>query len=133
MTGASAIKPTDFFQKYDPAPIGAIFNDLDFHSSTRDALAMLDAGEKYYLPRVLCYFDDTIGSELELYTDDIGQRLAIREFNQAHADIKLGRPYHLLGRRIVESWYHQIFVAHFFRHSRYGQFVSDEDQQLPVR
>ncbi len=123
----------DFFHMFDPAPIGAIFYDLDFHSSTRDALAMLVANEKYHLPRVFTYFDDTVGTEMELYSDDIGQRLAIREFNQAHDEIRLGLPYHLLGRRIVESWYHQIFIAHFFRHSLYNTFVSDEDQQLPVR
>ena len=121
----------DFFEKYNPAPIGAIAQDLDFYSSTVSALSMLEAGEKYYLPRVFCYFDDTIGTEVELYNDFTGERLAINEFNQAHRYIKLGLPYHLLGRKVVKPWYHQIWICHFFEHSRYNEFVST-DQSLPL-
>jgi hypothetical protein len=29
-----------FFVDYDPAPIGCVFHDLDFYSSTRDALGL---------------------------------------------------------------------------------------------
>src|SRR4051794_37343160 len=54
-----------FFKQYDPAPIGAIMHDFDFYSSTAVALKMLEAGDRYFLPRVFCYFDDTIGSEIE--------------------------------------------------------------------
>lgn len=120
----------DFFGKYDPAPIGAIAFDLDFHSSTVAALGMLGAGERYYLPRAFCYFDDTVGTSVELYNDFTGQRLAINEFNQAHTDVKLGLAYHLLAKKVVEPWYHQIWICHFFGHSRYNVFVSEEDQQL---
>ncbi len=123
----------DFFKKYKPAPIGAISHDLDFYSSTVAALNMLEADERYYLPRVFCYFDDTIGSETELYNDYTGERLAINEFNQSHKDIKFGHPYHLLARKMVEMWYHQIWICHFFKHSRYNDFVSAQDQQLPLR
>jgi len=115
----------DFFEKYNPAPIGAISYDFDFHSSTVDALNMLDAGEKYYLPRVFCYFDDTMGSEAELYNDYIGQRLAINEFNQSHKEVKLGIPYYLFAKKIIENWYYQIWVCHFFKHSHYNEFVSE--------
>lgn len=120
----------DFFVKYNPAPIGAIAYDFDFYSSTVAALKMLEADQKYYLPRVFCYFDDTIGTEIELYNDYTGQRLAINEFNQAHDSIKFGLPYHLLARRFVEPWYHQLWICHFFEHSRYNDFVSVENQQL---
>jgi len=123
----------DFFERYSPAPIGAIAYDLDFYSSTVAALNMLGAGERHYLPRVFCYFDDTIGTNIELYNDFTGQRLAINEFNQDHADAKLGLPYHLMAEKVVESWYHQVWVCHFFKHSRYSDFVSTEDQQLPCR
>jgi hypothetical protein len=120
----------DFFTKYAPAPIGAVSYDLDYYSSTAVALKMLEAGDSYYLPRVFCYFDDTIGSEIELYNDYTGQRLAIDEFNREHGDIKLSLPYYLLAKRIVEPWYHQLRVCHFFKHSKYDEFVSAEDQQL---
>jgi len=116
----------EFFEKYNPCPIGAIAYDLDFYSSTASALKMLEAGEHYYLPRVFCYFDDTIGTEMELYNDYTGERLAINEFNAAHNDIKLGSAYHLLARRVVEPWYHKIWICHFFKHNRYNDFVSVE-------
>ena len=122
----------DFFEKYNPAPIGAIAYDFDFYSSTIHALNMLEAGERYYLPRVYCYFDDTIGAEIELYNDYTGVRLAINEFNQNHNDIKIGHTYHLLARNIVERWYHQIWICHLLKHNRYNDFVSTEDQQLPA-
>jgi hypothetical protein len=121
----------DFFEKYSPSPIGAIAYDLDFYSSTVAALNMLGAGEKYYLPRVFCYFDDTIGTETELFNDYTGERLAINEFNGAHNDVKFGLPYRLLARRVREPWYLQIWICHFFMHSHYNRFVSTEDQQLP--
>jgi hypothetical protein len=94
---------------------------------------MLEAGEKYYLPRVFCYYDDIIGTEIELYNDFTGERLAIHEFNLAHANIKFGLPYHLLAGKVVEQWHHRIWICHFFKHSRYNEFVGKEDQQLPLR
>ena len=124
----------DFFERYNPAPIGAIAYDFDFYSSTVDALNMLGIGERYYLPRVFCYFDDTIGTEVELYNDYTGVRLSINEFNRTHNDIKLGLAHHLLARKVVEPWYHRIWICHFFKHSLYNEFVStEEDQQLPLQ
>jgi hypothetical protein len=123
----------DFFSTYNPFPIGAIVYDFDFYSSTVAALNMLGAGERYYLPRVFCYFDDTTGSEIELYNDYTGERLAINEFNQAYKDVKFGLPYHLLSRKVVETWYHRIWICHFFKHSRYNDFVSIENQSLPCK
>ncbi len=121
-----------FFQAHDPAPIGAIIHDFDFYSSTAAALKMFDEDEKYFLPRIYCYFDDTIGNETPLYNDYTGQRLAINEFNAAHGSKKLGIPYHLLGRKTVEPWHHQIFIYHDFRHRQYNDFVSEENQQLRI-
>jgi hypothetical protein len=67
-----------FLEKYKPHPIGAIMFDLDFYSSTAGALKIFESDEKYFLPRLFCYFDDVTGSELELYNDYTGERLAIR-------------------------------------------------------
>jgi hypothetical protein len=128
--GDIAETSTTFFETHNPAPIGAIAYDLDFYSSTAAALKMLDAGEKYHLPRIFCYFDDMSGTEIELYNDYTGQRLAINEFNRDHADIKLSPAYHLLSRRTVEPWYHLLRICHFFKHGRYNDFISAENQQL---
>lgn len=118
----------DFFEKYNPAPIGAMSYDFDFYSSTVVALKMLEAGEKYYLPRFYTYFDDVVGTEIEMYTDFIGERLAIHEFNQAHTNMKLGTPYQLLENKVIQPWFHRIWTGHFFDHSRYNDFVSNEGQ-----
>lgn len=118
----------DFFEKYNPAPIAAISYDLDFYSSTVFALKMLEADEKYYLPRIFCYFDDVLGTEIELYNDFIGERLAIHEFNQSHDNIKLGLPYHFLQHKVTQPWFNKIWIGHLFKHSRYNDFVSNEGQ-----
>jgi hypothetical protein len=92
---------------------------------------MLKAGDEHYLPRVYFYFDDTIGDEVELYNDYTGERLAIREFNEQNETIKLCDPYHFAARR-SETWHHQIWIGHFFRHSKYNAFVSSDAQQLKI-
>ena len=119
----------DFFLKYNPAPIGAIVHDLDFYSSTKIALSMLKADTKFFLPRVYCYIDDTIGTEIELYNDFTGERLAINEFNSQNENIKLSAPYHLLAQA-NEIWHHQIWICHFFKHEKYNSFISEPNQQL---
>lgn len=121
-----------FFDDCNPAPIGAVVHDFDFYSSTAAALKMFEQNEKYFLPRVYCYFDDTVGNETELYNDYTGQRLAINEFNQSHEFKKLAVPYHLHARGIPAPWYHQIFIYHDFHHRRYDEFISDENQQLRI-
>jgi len=121
-----------FFDKYRPAPIGAISFDLDFYSSTKSALAVFRGKPQFLLPRIFCYFDDTIGSEVEVYNDFTGQRLAIHEFNLENDAIKLGFPYCLLNGQISSPWRHQIWVAHLFGHPEYNKFVSDLRQQLPI-
>ncbi|MBD3308027.1 hypothetical protein GF339_16415 [candidate division KSB3 bacterium] len=122
-----------FFEKYAPPPIGAVMFDLDFYSSTTNALKIFEAPDTYFLPRIYCYFDDVVGSkEIELYNDYIGVRLAIHEFNQNHIEKKLGIAYHLLARQIVEKWYHKIWIYHDFSHRRYNVFISKETQELPL-
>lgn len=128
--GDIGLSSKTFFERHDPAPIGAIIHDFDFYSSTAAGLSMLHAGERYYLPRVFCYFDDTIGDTIALYSDFTGQRLAIKEFNAASEHVKLGQAYYFGYPR--EVWHDQIWICHFFQHSKYNAFVSAEDQQLRI-
>ena len=121
-----------FFSKYKPAPIGAIMHDMDFYSSTKIALSMLNEDKKYFLPRVYCYFDDTVGDEIELYNDYTGQRLAIHEFNSSNDDIKLAIPYTLMAQEKNKLWHHQMWICHFFHHHQYNTFIDEEDQQLTI-
>lgn len=131
--GDVEITARDFLDKYRPAPIGAILYDLDFYSSTIRALKVLEGNAGCFLPRVFCYFDDIIGTEEQLYNNFTGERLAIEEFNQGHAEIKLAPPCHLFGRKVVEPWHHKIRICHFFRHPRYNQFIGTGNQQLPLQ
>jgi hypothetical protein len=121
-----------FFSDYNPAPIAAVLWDLDYYSSTMTALRLFDAGDEHLLPRVLNYFDDIVGSDIELHSDYTGERLAINEFNTLHDQRKLCPAYHLICKKDIEHWYHQIYVLHLFRHKQYNDYVDEENRQLPL-
>lgn len=121
-----------FFDDYDPAPIAAMFHDFDYYSSTNQAFTMLDKDDKYFLPRIYSYFDDILGTEIELYNDFTGERLAINEFNASHQFKKFSPAYHLITQTNSENWHHQIFIYHNFQHLKYNDFVSLPNQQLSV-
>ena len=120
-----------FFSDYKPAPIGAVIHDFDFYSSTKDALSMMRDNANFFLPRVFSYFDDTIGTETELYNDYTGERLAINEFNLNNENIKISPSYHFLAQS-KETWHHQIWIIHFFKHIKYNSFISQDNPQLPT-
>ncbi len=121
----------NFADTHRPAPIGAVFQDLDLYSSTKAALEVFDLPAENRMPRIFTYFDDIIGNEFALYNDYTGERLALREFNESHATQKISPAYCLLNR-VGQRWHHKMFVTHDFEHPRYNDFVSLEDQQLRV-
>jgi hypothetical protein len=121
----------DFIEKYKPAPIAAVFHDMDYYSSTKAALRIFDAGSEYLLPRMWNYFDDIGGDNLALLSDYTGERLAIKEFNDSHEHKKLSPAYNLLERTHVKYWHHQVFVLHVFNHEKYNTFIgSDKPSKL---
>ena len=122
-----------FIEQFDPAPIGAISFDLDFYSSMVAALKILESGDKYLLPRMFVYFDDVVGRETELYNDFTGERLAIHEFNRDHESRKLSPLYYLRAMDPITWWHHHMWSFHAFDHPKYGQFVSEENQQIPLQ
>lgn len=122
-----------FFVEHDPAPVGAVAHDLDFYSSTADGLKAFDAPSRYLLPRVFCYFDDTMGDSEQLYSEFTGERLAIADFNRRSEHRKIGVPFYLRARQALGAWVNQIWVLHNFDHPEYGRFISNDDQQLPLR
>ena len=121
----------NFFSNYKPAPIGAIIHDFDLYSSTKIAVSMMEGNTNFFLPRVLSYFDDTIGTDVELFNDYTGERLAINEFNLNNTDIKISTPYHFLVQS-KEVWHHQIWIIHFFKHLKYNLFISQDNPKLPT-
>lgn len=124
------------FMATTPAPLGFISFDLDYYSSTVSAMrSLLEGPADRYLPRVFCYFDDTVGPHEELHSEFTGELLAIREFNVAHERRKLatihGLRYKLLP--LEEPWIDAMYVFHIFDHPRYNDYVYKEpDRQFPL-
>ena len=115
---------TEFIEKYNPAPIGCMFHDLDFYSSTKDSFSFINqANQLHFLPRVFNYFDDILGNELELYSEFTGERLAIEEFNSENTSIKFAELKFLLSYSRTQMWYHQLRALHFFEHPLYNNYI----------
>lgn len=123
------------FGDTNPAPIGFISFDLDYYSSTVAALRVLDLPFASLLPRVFCYFDDVAGGPAYCYNEFTGELLAIKEFNQSHADRKLARIAGLRHnfRSLPVLWHEQIYVAHLFQHPQYNTPAHSGDQRLALQ
>lgn len=121
-----------FFGEHNPAPIGAIFNDVDYWSSTRDSFALYDAAKsrpQHFLPRTFMYFDDIIGWEFEMYGPFNGQLAAISEFNASREDVKIHLNQNLMPLLHL-NYRHQIYYAHLFEHPDYNTYLGDADQDV---
>jgi len=114
----------NFSKNYNPAPIGAIFHDLDYYYSTINSFKIFNFEDKYLLPRVFNYFDDIVGSELEMYNDYSGELLAINEYNSKKI---------LLNKNLItttcEKWRSQIYYFHNFRHYQYNNYIGGKEQE----
>ena len=128
-----------FFDGHPP-PIGAIFFDLDFYSSTCDAFRIFDSSQSAWLPRAFCYFDDIFDDDsdlddsmdLELINDWTGERLAINEFNARNERRKIARRYQTPGRYVRAPWLLKVFIYHDFDHPDYCKWVGTGSHQLPL-
>ena len=118
----------EFFKKYNPSPIGAIFNDLDYYTSTKYSFEIFkNNNDKYYLPRIYCYFDDIIGSEEEMYGKFSGELLAIQEFNDKNENKKIALNQCLISKN-KSHYRYQIYYYHNFKHQDYNKFIFHEEQ-----
>ncbi|WP_349367886.1 hypothetical protein [Salinarimonas sp.] len=120
-----------FLEDYKPAPIGVIFNDMDYLSSTSDSFYLFENrnnGIEHFLPRIFMYFDDIIGSSVEMYGPFNGQLAAINDFNSRSADAKIHLNQNLLPQAHLRYRY-QIYYAHLFDHPRYCEYLGDEQQK----
>ena len=104
----------NFFSSHSPAPVGCIFVDLDYYSSTVEALKIFDADSSNLLPRVYCYFDDILGSENELYNEFSGELAAINYFNETRDDKKIAKLRCLYERKVRRGWNEMIYSFHSF-------------------
>jgi hypothetical protein len=121
-----------FLKDRKPAPIAAIFADMDYWSSTRDSFHMfadVKNNAQHFMPRIFMYYDDIIGTEVEMYGPYNGQLAAIEEFNKAHKNAKIHLNQNLLHKLHFRQRY-QIYYAHFFDHPLYDKFVGHSDQEV---
>jgi hypothetical protein len=73
-----------FMEKEKPAPIGAMFVDVDVYQPCETILNMLNESHEYFLPWVYMWFDD-----LNMEQQFEGEWRAVHEFNERNADIKI--------------------------------------------
>ena len=112
-----------FFKEYNPAPIGAIFHDLDYYTSTREALQIFEVDSRHFVPRTFMYFDDITGDNTWLPNEYTGELFAINEFNKASETRKIVLNRAMRSHYRDKRWAEQIFVYHDFGHPHYNVFV----------
>lgn len=104
------------------APVGFVALDLDYYSSTVDALALFDLPAERLMPRVMVYVDDALGYP---WGDTNGPRLAISEFNAARRDRAIDHLHgmrHMVPRISFDSrWPEALWLAHVYDHPRYAE------------
>ena len=113
------------------APVGFVALDLDYFSSTVDALALFDLPAERLLPRVMVYVDDAVGYP---WGDTNGPRAAIAEFNAARTHRALDHLHgmrHMVPRVSFDSrWPEALWLAHVYDHPRYAE---DEGVAISTR
>jgi hypothetical protein len=96
-------------------PIGFVALDVDYYSSSVEALQIFDDVATRYLPATLMYVDDIA---LWSHHPWAGELLAIREFNEAHSERKIAKQDFLRCERIFKnaSWIDHFFSIHVLDH-----------------
>lgn len=123
-----------FVAEHSPAPIGFVSIDVDFYSSSAAAMKVFDGPHEAFLPRVFCYFDDTVGDHDQvLHNEYVGELRAMHEFNETHKMVKLTGINGLGHKRAVPApWNDNIFVLHRFEHPDYAGYIGDPDTQTQL-
>lgn len=107
-----------FLETLDPAaPIGFVALDVDYWSSTVEALELFKGNPEKYLPRTVVYVDDIA---LDEHNSAAGANLAIAEFNRESPRRRLERHPFLENRRIFRrpGWLKQTMFLHVLDHPR---------------
>lgn len=123
-----------FLAGFDLGPIGFCSVDVDYYSSTRDALAIFKGSASTRLPRVLCYFDDINVGDLAYVTPGMGQLAAIGEFNQSLSQAELAKVNAVRHNRPIEApWNDVIYVFQDFAHPDFCRHMEFGDRQIVLR
>jgi hypothetical protein len=97
------------------APVAFVSLDVDYYSSTKAALRVLDGKPQQYLPRVIVYVDDL---EDEYHNAYCGASLALNEFNREHELRKIEKWPFLRGYRLFRNarWLDHVFFLQVLDH-----------------
>jgi hypothetical protein len=120
-----------FVEQCRPAPIGALFNDVDYYSSTMHSLSIFDAVDRFpdcFLPRAFMYLDDILGTELEMYGPYNGQLAAVADYNESRGSSKIHLNQNLISQAHLRYRY-QIYYVHMFSHPRYQEYIGGREQE----
>lgn len=100
---------------FTAAPIGFISIDVDYYSSTVDALKVLELNPENYLPRVLIYLDDL---EDQSHNSYCGEQAAVSEFTARNSMRPIEKHPFLRGYRIFKNarWIDHIYQCHILDH-----------------
>ncbi len=105
-----------FVERLTPAaPVGFVALDVDYYSSTVDALEVFSGSASGLLPRVVVYVDDIA---LEAHNSAAGETLAIAEFNAANPLRRLEFHRFFEDSRIFRraQWVRQMMFLHVMDH-----------------
>jgi hypothetical protein len=122
----------NFIKKFNPAPIGTVFIDVDYYTSTKSCLEIFNHNSESYLPRVFVYLDDT-----RITSEFTGELLAINEYNQHNEKRKISVQT-LLAEEMSIKWKNWIYLGkkfyhwHCFEHKKYSTRLNKTKQELPL-
>ena len=121
-----------FLSQLKNAAIGFVAFDLDFYSSSCAALRIFRGSRRIVPAPRAVYFDDVVGSDGQLHCEDVGELLAIEEFNRSSALAHRIRPIHGLAskRCMASSWAPNMLVCHRYNHSRYCDYIGIDPSDL---
>lgn len=99
----------------DSAPLGFVSIDVDYYSSTVDALQIFNGDAGKYLPWVLMYMDDIDSYRHSRYCCELR---AAHEFNENSQYRKITKCDFIRPKRIFQRpwWIDKMYVAHIFDH-----------------
>jgi hypothetical protein len=99
----------------DESPVGYVVIDVDYYSSSKEALNLVTSDPTKYLPITFFYLDDVYS---DYHNEWAGELLAIQEFNNENELRKIS-PYKILKTlRIFKNaaWLERMYILHVFDH-----------------
>ena len=125
------VNSIDSYVDFQKSPLGFISFDVDYYSSTRDALSILQFDT---IPRAILFFDDVVSTDLRYMCPDIGQLAAINEFNEKNQD-KIRFIDHLGYNRPKNAlWTRKIYCLQRYSQDNYNLYIDwSADKQLKLK